>query len=153
MSLVVPGRWRGGEGEGRDGGGWVPGQGFRGDAEHGRGGQDRPVSEYGPGYPGGCPGGAWGAWPVVRAWPAKNAVRLVASPRVKVAAARASGLAARTWPRWGMAMRLVRIIPGEFSELMQSTPGTVMLSWARVIRLRLFAVGSQFSLPARLLVA
>ena len=90
---------------------------------------------------------------MVRAWPAKNAVRLVASPRVKVAAARASGLAARTWPRWGMAMRLVRIIPGEFSELMQSTPGTVMLSWARVIRLRLFAVGSQFSLPARLLVA
>ena len=45
--------------------------------------------------------------------------------------AKTSDLAASTRPRFGTAIRLVRIIPEEYSELMQSTPSTAMPSWDR----------------------
>src|ERR1700722_10772403 len=76
----------------------------------------------------GSPSAACGAWPLMRAWPAKNAAKLVASPTTKVTAAKTSDLAASTRPRFGTAIRLVRIIPDEYSELMQSTPSTAMAS-------------------------
>ena len=101
----------------------------------------------------GSPSAAWGAWPLMRAWPAKNAVKLVASPTTKVTAAKTSDLAASTQPRFGTAARLVRIIPEEYSELMQSTPSTAMASVAMPIPSRLTAVGSQLSLPETLLLA
>ena len=89
----------------------------------------------------------------MRAWPAKNAVKLVASPTTKVTTAKTSDLAASTRPRFGTAIRLVRIIPDEYSELMQSTPSTAMASVAMPIPSRLTAVGSQLSLPETLLLA
>src|SRR6516165_3428529 len=42
----------------------------------------------------GSPSAAWGAWPVMRAWPTKNAAKLVTSPTTKVTAAKTSDLAA-----------------------------------------------------------
>src|SRR5260370_1100553 len=96
---------------------------------------------------------AGGAWPPMRAWPPKNAAKPVASPTTKVTAAKTSDLAASTRPRFGTAVRLVRIIPDEYSELMQSTPSTAMASVAMPIPARLSAVGSQLSLLERLLLA
>ena len=86
----------------------------------------------------------------MRAWPTKNAVKLVTSPTTKVTAAKTSDLAARTRPRLGTAIRLVRIIPDEYSELMKSTPSTAMARVAMPIPSRLTAVGSQLSLVATL---
>src|ERR1700683_2799680 len=94
----------------------------------------------------GSPSDAWGAWPLMRAWPTKNATKVVASPTTKVTAAKTSDLAASTRPRFGTAIRLVSIIPDEYSELMQSTPSTAMASEAMAIPSRLIAVGSQLSL-------
>ena len=71
----------------------------------------------------------------------------------KVTAAKTSDLAASTRPRFGMAIRLVRIIPDEYSELMQSTPSTAMASWAMATPARLTPVGSQLSLSETLLLA
>src|SRR5579859_762078 len=101
----------------------------------------------------GSPSAAWGAWPLMRAWPTKNAAKLTASPTTKVAAAKTSDLAASTRPRFGTAIRLVRIIPDEYSELMQSTPSTAMARVAMPIPARLSAVGSQLSLLAALFLA
>src|SRR5580704_4629134 len=98
----------------------------------------------------GSPSAAWGAWPLMRAWPTKNAVKLVTSPTTKVTTAKTSDLAASTRPRFGTAIRLVRIIPDEYSELMQSTPSTAMASVAMPIPSRLTAVGSQLSLAETL---
>src|SRR6202042_3486723 len=89
----------------------------------------------------GSPSAACGAWPLMRAWPTKDA------------AARTSDLAASTRPRFGTAIRLVAIIPDEYSELMHSTPSTAMASVAMPIPSRLSAVGSQLSLPETLLLA
>jgi hypothetical protein len=47
----------------------------------------------------GSPSTACGAWPLIRAWPAKNAAKLVTSPTTKVTAAKTSDLAASTRPR------------------------------------------------------
>jgi len=80
-------------------------------------------------------------------------VKLVASPTTKVTAAKTSDLAASTRPRFGTAIRLVRIIPEEYSELMQSTPSTAMASEAMATPARLTPVGSQLSLPETLLLA
>ena len=101
----------------------------------------------------GSPSAAWGAWPLMRAWPTKNAAKLVTSPTTKVTTAKTSDLAASTRPRFGTAIRLVRIIPDEYSELMQSTPSTAMASEAMAIPARLTPVGSQLSLPETLLLA
>src|ERR1700678_3246394 len=101
----------------------------------------------------GSPSAAWGAWPAMRAWPTKNAAKQVTSPTTKVTEAQTSDLAARIRPRRGTAIRLARIIPEEYSELMQSTPSTAMASEAMAIPSRLTAVGSQLSLPETLLVA
>src|SRR5580698_5831761 len=89
----------------------------------------------------GSPSAACGAWPLMRAWPTKNAAKQTTSPTAKVARAKTSDLAASTRPRFGTAIRLVRIIPEEYSELMQSTPSTAMATadW-------LIPVGSQLSL-------
>src|ERR1700683_2414355 len=94
----------------------------------------------------GSPSDAWGAWPLMRAWPTKNAAKQVTSPTTKVTRAKTSDLAARTRPRFGTAIRLVRIIPDEYSELMQSTPSTAMATWAISIPDWLTPVGSQLSL-------
>src|ERR1700678_1196662 len=94
----------------------------------------------------GSPSAAWGAWPLMRAWPTKNAAKQVTSPTTKVTTAKTSDLAARTRPRFGTAIRLVRIIPDEYSELMQSTPSTAMATWAIRITDWLTPVGSQLSL-------
>src|SRR5579862_5138094 len=101
----------------------------------------------------GSPSAAWGAWPLMRAWPTKNATKLVASPTTTVTAAKTSDLAASIRPRFGTAIRLVLIIPDEYSELMQSTPSTAMASEAMAIPSRLTVVGSQLSLPEALLLA
>src|SRR6185437_11084683 len=101
----------------------------------------------------GSPSAASGAWPLMRAWPAKNAAKLVASPTTKVTTAKTSDLAASTRPRLGTAIRLVRIIPDEYSELTQSTPSTAMASEAMAIPSRLTPVGSQLSLLEALLLA
>src|ERR1700678_186664 len=101
----------------------------------------------------GSPSAAWGAWPLMRAWPTKNATKQVTSPTTKVTPAKTSDLAASTRPRFGTAIRLVRIIPEEYSELMQSTPRTAMASEAMAIPSRLSAVGSQLSLAETLLLA
>src|ERR1700722_12060581 len=101
----------------------------------------------------GSPSAVCGAWPLMRAWPTKNAVKLTTSPTTKVTAANTSDLAASTRPRFGTAIRLVRIIPDEYSELMQSTPSTAMASWAMTIPDRLILVGSQLSLSETLLLA
>src|ERR1700727_3378064 len=101
----------------------------------------------------GSPSAVCGAWPLMRAWPTKNAVKLTTSPTTKVTAANTSDLAASTRPRFGTAIRLVLIIPDENSELMQSTPSTAMASVAMPIPARLSAVGSQLSLEEALLLA
>src|ERR1700733_11350907 len=101
----------------------------------------------------GSPSAAWGAWPAMRAWPTKNAAKQVTSPTTKVTAAKTSDLAASTRPRFGTAIRLVRIIPEEYSELMQSTPSTTMASEAMATPDWLTPVGSQLSLAAALLRA
>src|SRR5271169_6738831 len=93
----------------------------------------------------GSPSAAWGAWPLMRAWPTKNATKLTTSPTTKVTTAKTSDLAASTRPRFGTAIRLVRIIPEEYSELMQSTPSTAMASCAMAIPAWLTPVGSQLS--------
>src|SRR5579859_2430058 len=98
----------------------------------------------------GSPSAAWGAWPLMRAWPMKNAAKLVASPTTKVTTAKTSDLAASTRPRFGTAIRLVRIMPDEYSELTQSTPSTAMASEAMAIPDVLTPVGSQLSLPETL---
>jgi hypothetical protein len=77
----------------------------------------------------------------------------VTSPTTNATAAKTSDLAASTRPRFGTAIRLVRIIPEEYSELMQSTPSTAMASWAMYTPARLTPVGSQLSLPEALLLA
>ena len=69
----------------------------------------------------------------MRAWPTKNAAKQVTSPTTKVTPAKTSDLAASTRPRFGTAIRLVRIIPEEYSELMQSTPSTAMAACAMSI--------------------
>ena len=89
----------------------------------------------------------------MRAWPTKNATKLTTSPTTKVTAAKTSDLAASTRPRFGTAIRLVRIIPDEYSELMQSTPSTAMASWAMTIPDWLTLVGSQLSLAETLNLA
>jgi hypothetical protein len=89
----------------------------------------------------------------MRAWPAKNAVKQTTSPTTKVTAAKTSDLAASTRPRFGTAVRLVRIIPEEYSELMKSTPSTTMASEAMATPAWLTPVGSQLSLPETLLLA
>src|SRR6202050_554638 len=94
----------------------------------------------------GSPSDAWGAWPLMRAWPTKNAGNEVTSPTTKVTTAKTSDLAASTRPRFGTAIRLVRIIPEEYSELMKSTPSTAMATWAMAIPDWLTPVGSQLSL-------
>ena len=91
----------------------------------------------------GSPSAAWGAWPLMRAWPAKNATKQVTSPTTKVTTAKTSDLAASTRPRFGTAIRLVRIIPEEYSELMHSTPSTTMASEAMATPAWLTPVGSQ----------
>src|SRR5579859_6074291 len=101
----------------------------------------------------GSPSAAWGAWPLMRAWPTKNATKVVTSPTTKVTAAKTSDLAARTRPRFGTAIRLVRIIPDEYSELMQSTPSTAMASEAMATPAWLSPVGSQLSFWETLLLA
>src|SRR5579864_3866659 len=101
----------------------------------------------------GSPSAACGAWPLMRAWPTKNAAKLVTSPTTKVTAAKTSDLAASTRPRLGTAIRLVRIIPDEYSDLMHSTPSTAMASEATAIPSRLTVVGSQLSLAEALLLA
>src|ERR1700728_2569508 len=101
----------------------------------------------------GSPSAAWGAWPLMRAWPTKNAAKLVNSPTTKVTTAKTSDLAASTRPRFGTAVRLVRIIPDEYSELMQSTPSTAMAAWAMSIPDWLTPVGSQLSFSETLLLA
>src|SRR6266481_3629650 len=101
----------------------------------------------------GSPSAAWGAWPAMRACPTKNAVKLVTSPTTKVTTAKTSDLAASTRPRFGTAIRLVRIIPDEYSELMQSTPSTAMASEATATPSRLTPAGSQLSLSETLLLA
>ena len=72
-------------------------------------------------------------------------MKLTTSPTTKVATAKTSDLAASTRPRFGTAIRLVRIIPDVYSELMQSTPSTAMASWAMAIPVPLTPVGSQLS--------
>src|SRR6202451_58856 len=101
----------------------------------------------------GSPSAACGAWPLMRAWPTKNAVKLMTSPRTKATTAKTSDLSASTRPRFGTAIRLVLIIPEEYSELMQSTPSTAMASWATYTPTRLTPVGSQLSLPETLNLA
>src|ERR1700733_10267116 len=91
----------------------------------------------------GSPSAAWGAWPLMRACPTKNAAKQVTSPTTKVTTARTSALAASTRPRFGTAIRLVRIIPDEYSELIKSTPNTTMASWAIATPAWLTPVGSQ----------
>ena len=89
----------------------------------------------------------------MRAWPTKNAVKLVTSPTTKVTAAKTSDLAASTRPRFGTAVRLVRIIPDEYSELMHSTPSTAMASDAMATPVWLTPVGSQLSFSETLNLA
>src|ERR1700733_11531121 len=101
----------------------------------------------------GSPSAAWGACPLMRAWPVKNAAKLVNSPTTKVTPAKTSDLAASTRPRFGTAIRLVRIIPEEYSELMKSTPSTAIATWAMAIPDWLTPVGSQLSLAATLNLA
>src|SRR5580692_5824572 len=101
----------------------------------------------------GSPSAAWGAWPLMRAWPTKNATKVVTSPTTNVTPAKTSDLAASTRPRFGTAIRLVRIIPDEYSELMQSTPSTAMASCAMAIPAPLTPVGSQLSFSETLLLA
>src|ERR1700722_865803 len=101
----------------------------------------------------GSPSAAWGAWPLMRACPTKKAAKLVNSPTTKVTTAKTSDLAASTRPRFGTAIRLVRIIPEEYSELMQSTPSTAMASEAMASPDVLTPGGSQLSLPEALLLA
>src|SRR6201996_1107261 len=101
----------------------------------------------------GSPSAAWGAWPLMRAWPTKNAAKLTTSPTTKATPAKTSDLAASTRPRFGTAIRLVRIIPDEYSELMQSTPSTAMATWAMATPDPLTPVGSQLSLPETLILA
>src|SRR5580658_3884697 len=101
----------------------------------------------------GSPSAAWGARPPIRAWPTKNATKQVTSPTTKVTPAKTSDLAASTRPRFGTAIRLVRIIPDEYSELMHSTPSTTMASEAMATPAWLTPVGSQLSLPETLLLA
>ena len=78
---------------------------------------------------------------------------MVASPTTKVTAATTSDLAASTRPRFGTAVRLARIIPEEYSELMQSTPSTAMASEAMAAPVWLTPVGSQLSSAETLLLA
>src|SRR5208282_3253022 len=101
----------------------------------------------------GSPSAAWGAWPLMRAWPTKNATKLVTSPTTKVTVAKTSDLAASTRPRFGTAIRLVWIIPEEYSELMQSTPSTAMASWPIASPAPLTPVGSQLSFSETLNLA
>src|ERR1700722_2165130 len=101
----------------------------------------------------GSPSAAVGAWPLMRAWPAKNAAKQVTSPTTKVTTAKTSDLAASTRPHLGTAIRLVRIIPDEYSELMQSTPSTAMATWAMSIPDWLTPVGSQLSFSEALNLA
>jgi len=89
----------------------------------------------------------------MRAWPTKNATKQVTSPTTKVTPAKTSDLAASTRPRFGTAIRLVRIIPEEYSELMHSTPSTTMASEAMATPAWLYPVGSQLSLPEALNLA
>src|ERR1700732_3477228 len=91
----------------------------------------------------GSPSAAWGAWPLMRAWPTKNATKQVTSPTTKVTPAKTSDLAGSTWPRFGTAIRLGRVVPEESSELMQTTPATAMASCAMAIPAPLTPVGSQ----------
>src|SRR5262249_17841987 len=49
----------------------------------------------------GSPSAAVGAWPLMRAWPTKNATKMVTSPTTKVTAAKTSDLAASIRPRFG----------------------------------------------------
>jgi MFS family permease len=101
----------------------------------------------------GSPSAACGAWPLMRAWPTKNAAKQVTSPTTKVTAAKTSDLAASSRPRFGTAVRLARIIPEEYSELMHRTPSTAMASEAMATPAWLYPVGSQLSLPETLIVA
>ncbi len=101
----------------------------------------------------GSPSAAWGAWPLMRAWPTKNAAKQVTSPTTNVTTAKTSDLAASTRPRFGTAIRLVRIIPEAYSELTQSTPSTAMATWAMSIPDWLTPVGSQLSLSGTLNLA
>jgi hypothetical protein len=93
------------------------------------------------------------AWPLVTAWPTKNAAKQVTSPTTKVTTARTSDLAASTRPRFGTAIRLARIIPEEYSELTQSTPSTAMATEAMATPDWLIPVGSQLSLSETLNLA
>src|SRR6476469_8446599 len=101
----------------------------------------------------GSPSAAWGAWPLMRAWPTKNAVKLVTSPTTKVTAAKTSDLAARTRPRFGTAIRLVRIIPEWYSDLMQSTVRTALAAWTIAIPAPLTPPGFPLSSSATLNLA
>ena len=89
----------------------------------------------------------------MRAWPTKNATKQTTSPTTKVTPAKTSDLAASTRPRFGTAIRLVRIIPEEYSELMHSTPSTAMATEAMATPDWLTPVGSQLSFSETLNLA
>src|ERR1035437_9023429 len=70
------------------------------------------------------------------AWDAKNVAKAVSAARTNVTRAKTVALTASRDPRWGTAVKLVRIIPEEYSAVMISTPSTPMASWLRNIALK-----------------
>src|SRR5664280_1148717 len=65
------------------------------------------------------------------AWEAKKVRKVVTSEITRVTKPKMTALTARTMPRWGTAVKVVRIIPEEYSVVMISTPRTPMASWLR----------------------
>ena len=62
------------------------------------------------------------------AWDAKNVKKVVTTETTKVTEPKMTALTARTKARCGTAVKVVRIIPEEYSVVMISTPRTPMAS-------------------------
>ena len=78
------------------------------------------------------------------AWPTKNAARLAMKPVTNATAPRTTTFAAINRHRCGSAIREVRIMPVEYSEVMTSVPTIPIGNSVSQTPPRLQAVGSKY---------
>ena len=82
-----------------------------------------------------------------RAWPMKNDAKLARSATTSATAANTAALAPYNAPRRGITVSDVRIIPVEYSDVIDSVPRTTITSWpSRASPTRLDWAGSKLTL-------
>ena len=81
-------------------------------------------------------------------WPTRKAAKVAGTHRARTASAYPIALPHSTGSRAGTAAKLVRIVPVAYSPVISSAPSTPMASWARLMPLRLIAVGSKLAMAA-----